>query len=873
MEPQKSVDMIPWHSMQLEEVFESLHSGTQGLSKDAIASSKAEHGKNALPKQRSKTALSVFLSQLKGPMAAVLLVAAGASTIIKEWVDVAVIGIALAINVGLGFIEEFKADRALSALKNYLPASVRVRRAGQIVSIPAEEVVPGDIMILSAGSKVTADARLIKIESLEVGESALTGESAPIKKSLEVIKKGTAPSSRTNSVFAGTTVLSGSAEAIVTETGVHTQLGKIADQVARTEESETPLQASMRKMAAVITGAILFIVVIIFSVGLIKGVEVAEMFRTSIALLVAAIPEGLVVTMTAILAIGMQRILKQKALVRKLVAAETLGSVSVICMDKTGTLTEGKMKVSEVRVGKRTFNADEFKNLGSGGDLVRALVSTSSATKEKDQETGEMVFTGTYTEVAIMEFLSAAHLTDDDTIKRDGFLPFDSKYKFAAATVDDQLFVVGAPDILLDRADISDEAMRFFRKELEEMAEKGLRIIGAASTSSRAGQLSQSSIKDLSIIGFIGLTDPIREETAEVIQTARTAGIRPIMITGDHPKTAISIATQAGITTAEDLCITGKDLDEMDDKELFAKIDSISIFARVMPAHKSRIVDALQTKGHSVAMMGDGVNDSPALKSADIGIAVGSGTEVAKQASDMVILDSRLGTIVNAIKEGRVIFDNIRKVTTFLLTDSFREMILIAGALLFGLPTPILAAQILWINIVTDGFPGAVLAFEPAESDVMTRAPRKRSEPIINGELRWIIIGVALITDIALFAIYTGFINAGMQLTTAQTFIFLAIGISSLVHIFSIRKLRTTMFKENIFENKMLLGGVGVGALLLAVPMLIPQIRSAMHLELLSVELWAVLAGFAVVHVLLVECIKFAFRAKSRRANAISASA
>ncbi|MDP2631437.1 MAG: HAD-IC family P-type ATPase [Candidatus Uhrbacteria bacterium] len=861
--------LIPWHAQSVEDVFEAFSVTSEGLTQSEAESRLEEYGPNALPEKPPRAAYKIFLSQFAGPLMAILLVAGVISIILLERFDAGIIFAVVLLNAILGFFEEYKADRLIEKLKTFLPRSVKVRREGKIFSIDSKEIVPGEIMILSTGDKVTADGRIVDSGTLEINEAALTGESSAVKKSVNAVDSGAVTSDQKNMVFAGTVVVLGRAEVVVTGTGKDSEIGRISKLVSGLEDEETPLQHQLSVFAKVLSIAILVLALIVFIAGVLRGFEVTEMFKIAVAIAVSAVPEGLVVAVTVILAVGMQRILKQKALVRRLIAAETLGSVSVICTDKTGTLTTGEMIVQEVRMG--TEEVQFTKTLTpKQNQLLQAILYTSSVIIEFDAKSQKEIFAGSATEIALLKFV-----LDFTSGKRVGVqladLPFDPKNKYSAQLISSDsrvsLFVVGAPEVLLERADLSDAEKKNYIQVYEDMTSRGLRVlmIGQSTGVEASDDLKDSDVKDLEILGLLGLRDPLRKEARKTIEEARQAGLIPVMITGDHPETARLIAKEAGLRAEEQNVITGSELDEMTDEELYERVGSVSVFARVVPRHKLRIVQAWQYNGFPVAMVGDGVNDAPAMKASDIGVAVGSGTEVAKETADMVLLDNNFSTIVHAIKEGRIIFENIRKMIVYLLSDSFSEVILVLGALLIGLPLPILPAQILWINLITDGFPSIALTFEPAEKGIMKDPPRKKSEKILNREMKILIFIIGILTDIGLFAIYFFLLNKGYALDEVRTFIFAALGIDSLVYVFAVRKFRTSVFRSNPFENKFLVAGVSMGFVLLILPLTFTPLMTVFNFIQLSMFEWYMLVAIGFVQLLLIEAVKEVFNLKRKK--------
>ncbi len=858
-----------FHALTPTESIRLLQSKRLGLTKEEAQHRLQEYGKNELPTAKAKSWIVILFSQFTNPLIFILVLAVLVSLFLREWVDLAIIAGAIVINTVLGFVEELRADRSLLALQSYLPEEVRVKRDGKILVIFAQDVVPGDVLLLSSGDKITADGRILELQSFEVNEAALTGESAPVKKDLAQTPNAETPGDRLCMVFAGTVVVAGTAEVIVTATGKSTEFGRINELISTLEEDQTPLQIQLARLARTIGLFVILLSVFIVAVGLWQGLKITEIFYTSVAIAVAVVPEGLVVAVTMILALGMQRMLKKKALVRKLIAAETLGSISVICLDKTGTLTTGQMAVVELRKDGTAYPLD---GMGKEEEELRlALLATNSATVEIDHKTGKETVHGSPTEIALRKYaLSFKKPTAFAALQQVADLPFSHVLKFSARSFKGKsgtvIYVVGAPDILLDRADITDAKRIELHKTYEEMTLRGLRVLAIASTQNAQDheELEESLVQDLTILGFVGLKDPLREEARELIKSTQKAGIHTVMITGDHPETARHIALEAGFDVEKGGVVTGAEMDEWSDEELENRVPSIYVFARVAPIHKMRIIQAWQAHGATVAMTGDGVNDAPAIKAADIGIALGDGTSVAKESADMVLLDNNFKTIIDAVKEGRTMFDNIRKIIVYLMADSFTAAVLVLGALIAGLPMPLLPAQILLINLVVDGFPYIALAFEKSEADIMQKPPRAKSEPILNQEMKVLIFAIGLLADAILFGMYMVLLNQGLPLPEIRSFLYIALGIHTLFYIFAIRKLRTSIFTSNPFENRYLVVGVLIGFVILVLPLFVPYFRDALEMSPLSLEEWGIILVFAFVHVLLIELVKLLYNKQAK---------
>ncbi|MBI5370337.1 HAD-IC family P-type ATPase [Candidatus Uhrbacteria bacterium] len=860
--------MIPfasWHTEPFSAVLKAFETTTQGLADAEVLARQKSFGLNELPKEKSVFWWVIFGRQFLSPLMLILIVASILSGLLGDPIDAAVIFAAVVLNTVIGFVQEFKADRALTRLQSLVKPVALVRRAGRTVKVKARDLVPGDILLLHLGDQVSADARLIESVELQVNEAPLTGESLPVLKHVEPLGKTVALAERADMVFAGTSIVGGHGQAVVVATGLQTQIGNIANLIATTDETQTPLQQQLVHLAHWISFLVVGLVAILFVLGVVVGRDTLQMFEVAVALAVAAIPEGLAVSVTIILAIGMQRILKRRALVRKMIGAETLGSVSVICFDKTGTLTQGEMRVTFVLLPDQTVDAARVHEKSDGPirELLEDLVLCNDAQRADGQDGKEI--SGSPTERALLAFVMESGVDVQkarDHAPRVSEISFDSSRKFhltqhqygdAFRTV-----MTGAPAKILAACDLSEHKRVSIEKQIEDFAKKGLRLVAVARRTD-IKPFEHSSTKDLEGFDYLGLVvlqDPLRLNIQEEIAVALRAGIRPVMITGDHPETARWIAQQAGIEATSTSVLTGSQLDEWDDERLAKHITEIAVFARVEPRHKMRIVQAWQKHGEVVAMTGDGVNDAPALKAADIGIAMGSGTEVAKQASDLVLLDNNFATITSAVAEGRAMFDNIRKSSAYLLADSFTEIILIAGSLLLGLPTPLLPIQILWINLISDSLPNIGLTLEPAEKDVMTQPPRQRTEAVLNKEVTVMIFTIGIVTDLILFILYFLLLRSLGSITEVRTILFMAVGIDSLFYIFALRSFRRTIFSLNPFSNLWLVGGVLIGFALMLLPLVHPVLRDVFSLSVLRLSDWLVLLMMGLVKLIMIEAVK-----------------
>ncbi len=847
-------ELLPWHHMPSPDVLLALGSSKDGLKVDEARRRLNEHGRNQPKVEKPTSALSILVRQIGSPLMLVLMIALTLSLILGKVTDSLLTIVVIAVNVLMGFVQEYRADRALHALKTFLPSLANVRRDGKTLSLAAEDIVPGDILLLAAGAKITADARLLSVFDFATNESALTGESNEVAKLIEPVSSDASVADRLSMVFAGSTVVSGKAEAVVIGTGQQTEFGKVTAMVVGTANQPTPLQRELLRLSRSLVWVMLGASAFIFLLGAARGIEFVDMLSTSAALAVAAVPEGLLISVTVILSVGMRHMLKRRALVHRLVAAETLGSVNILCVDKTGTLTTGEMTVAELRAETLLVEADRSNDKTRA--LLRALYAVNAA--QVDDGSGQVVVTGSLTDTAIMRYLLEYLDRLERQVEVIDELPFDSKKKYSAKLIREsgreRALVMGAPDVLLVKCDLDDQQQRAYRALLEDMTGRGLRVILLAEKIiSGSGNFTLQTLGDLKPVGLVGLRDPLREHARETVDQATQAGVRVVMITGDHPVTAAAIARELGLPTQPENIVLGSELEAMKEQQFLDRLRRVSVFARVLPEHKLRIVKSLQTLGYSVAMTGDGVNDAPALRAADIGVAVGSGTEVAKETSDMVILDNDVSSIVAAIREGRIIFDNIRKVVAYLLTFSLSEVALIAGILALGLPVPFAPLHILWINLVTDGLPSVALAFEPGERDIMKEAPRSRHEQIVTDGMRRLMIFTGGIAVLGLLLLYVPLHQAGYSLEFLRSILFLALGLDSLLAIYPLRTLRRPFWKLPPFKNPQLLLAVALGLVLLAAPLVMPQLQELFGFVSLRPLDIGIVAGITLAKIILIE--------------------
>ena len=865
------------HSQNGEELLRQLNTDPEtGLTSARVAELLGKHGQNRLREKKKKTTLQRFIDQFKDVMILILIAAAIVSFVVvvmeKNWGELfepALILVIVILNAIMGVYQEGKAEKALDALKNLSAPHARVIRDGKESVIDAANLVPGDIIKLEAGDFVPADARLLHSTSLKSEESALTGESVPSEKDATAEVAENAPiGDRTNMVFSGCSITYGTALAVVTGTGMNTEMGKIANLLDGEGDTQTPLQKKLAQLGKYLGIMALAACAIIFVVGLFNDIPVLEIFMTSVSLAVSAIPEGLPAIVTIVLSIGVQRMVKKNALIRRLPAVETLGSASIICSDKTGTLTQNRMTLVKAYVD----GSDALEDISTeNSEDVRALLLRGALCCD-----GSVVFNADGTEQHIGDptetsIVLAAHkngMPKDDINKqypRVAGIPFDSDRKLMTTVnvMDGKNVVIvkGAFDMLAARCVSGD--LETAKRITEEMSENALRVLAIACKTVDTvpeNPTSEELENGLTFLGLVGMIDPPRPECKVAVATCRRAGIKPVMITGDHVVTASAIARELGILEEGDMAITGAQLDAMNDDELDATVEKISVYARVSPENKIRIVKAWQRKGQVVSMTGDGVNDAPALKAADIGCAMGiTGTDVAKGAADMTLTDDNFATIVDAVREGRGIYANIKKVVGFLLGTNIGEVITVFLAMLFWHETPLLSMQLLWINLVTDSLPAIALGMEPVESDVMDRKPKPKNEGLFAGGLgvRVVLMG-AMFAALSLVAFFLGsrvLTPAGMDPTkVGQTMAFLVLATSQVLHAFHMRSDKS-LFKIGPFGNSKL-NWAALASLVLVLIVCFTPVRIAFGLELLTAKLYLIALGLILVPSVIMEFCK-----------------
>jgi len=903
-----------WHAKETEEVIRALQSDLKGLSVEKAEANLREFGYNELKRRKKASPLQIFLAQFKNIFVIMLLIAIVISavlgwyesqvlheprTLIETYVDSIAIAAIVVLNAVVGFVQEYRSEKAMEAMEKLTAPKARVLRNGQDVQVPAREIVPGDVLLLETGDRVAADGRLIETIDLKVDEAVLTGESIPVNKIKTVLAAETPVADRKNIVFMGTHVIYGRGRAVITSTGTNTQFGKISEMVQSVKKEEIPLKIKLDKFAKRIGLLVVIAAALIIVVALVRNGRIEiDLLLTSVALAVSAVPEGLPAVVTVTLALGARELSKRNAVMRRLASVETLGSTTVICSDKTGTLTKGEMTVRSIYVNNQMVEVTgtgyrpegEFRidgkpiNPAEDGHLnllLRIGLLCNNASYDGSTVLGDP------TEGALIVAAAKSKMQIDEVkreYKRVGEIPFSSERKLMTtihSTSDGQhvAYVKGSPEQVLQlckyihQKDKATKITESLKGEIlsrnEEMASQALRVLGMGYKSipaSMSRQDEKNVEKELVFVGLVGMIDPPRQEVKEAVKTCEQGGIKVVMITGDHKLTAVAVAKELGILKNE-IALTGEELDSKSDEEFGNMVEKVRVYARVSPEHKLRIVRTLKKKGHVVAMTGDGVNDAPAVKQADIGVAMGiTGTDVTKEASDMVLADDNFATIVSAVKGGRIIYDNIRKFIRFLVALNFTELLLISSFALIGLPIPLLPIMILWLNLVTDGPPAVALSMDPANDEVMQRPPRSPKEGILHGTLTFILASTIIQLTVEIVAFWWGFSVQG-SLEKARTLVFVVACLFELVVVWNCRSEKRNAFKVGFLNNKALLAAVVVSVLSTLAVIYVPALQFVFQTATLNLVDWLIVALLAATGFLVIPEVFMRKRTQARRGN------
>ena len=890
----------PYSTMRVAEVLSYLDTSPRGIDQESASQRLKSFGKNELPKDKKRSRLLLFLRQFHSPLVYIILVTAGISVSIGHYTDAFFIFVVVLVNTIVGFFQEDKAERALEALQNTVSRKCVVLRAGRPYEVEAHEVVVGDVVQVSAGNYICADGRIIHEENITTNESVLTGESESVRKNVNPLKSEQSIGDQANMLFAGSYVATGEGTYVITHTGVDTELGKIASLVRDQKNVKEPLQQEFAKLSRIISVIVIISIAFFAGIGIYRGQALSDVFITSTALVVSAIPEGLLPAVTMVMVFGVRRLAAKRALVRKLSATETIGAITTICTDKTGTLTEGQMKAKQILDGANilhdiTVSTDGrtrakqdiekealwYRTLRIGTIVNDAFIERDSS---ENSHSAEILLRGRSTDKALLSSGISHKIDRDDFLSQNTLLqkiPFSSKTKFAARVYREndsqeiEVMAVGAPEKIIERIThfegargeiiaITDQRAKKVMESFDTVINQGLRVLACASHNllpeqELATYVNESGIHNLCLRGFIILEDPVRIDAKNALVVAKRAGIRPLIVTGDHALTVRAIVQKLDWHVPKEAICIGDEVELMGDEKLRQRVTTASIFARVAPVHKIRIVKALQANGEVVAMVGDGVNDAPALKAAHVGISMGNGTDITKNVADIVLLDSSFSTIIGAIEQGRMIFENIRRIIIYLTADNFSALFIFFVAMLAGFPLPLLAAQILWINIVEDSLPNIALTTERDAKGIMDVPPRRVGEPILSLAHKKFMSVIFAVSGLAAVGIYFYAYYYHGDITIARTMTFAIIAFDSLALTFVLRSFHRSIFRWDVFSNKWINGAVGISFALMILGIYFPPLASILQTAPLSVFDWGIVIGVTLAEIMIIELVKSKF--------------
>ena len=871
-----SLPRSPWSDTESELLQDLQVNSKTGLSIDEVKVRTKQFGPNDFSSTKNTGPLRILLRQFTSPLIIILCIAVVITTLLAEWIDTIIIGFAVLVNAVLGFVQEHKAEKAIDSLKSYITHRSRVIRGGVDMEIDPRQIVIGDILHITSGTRITADARIIKEVNFTADEAILTGESLPVEKITEELSETTVMADRTNMVFAGTLGINGSAYAIVTATGAHTEIGKLATLVEEIEAEQTPLQKAMSKLTWIIIVVTTVLVGAIFVIGIQNDVPIFEMLLLSIAVLVGSVPEALPIGLTAILAIGVERIARRNGIIRNLTASETLGSTTLIITDKTGTLTQAKMQLQDIDTTDQLLATDftpadhhlDFSD-EQRSYLTLARCACDVVIENPEDAPEEWVVSGDDLEGNIVRAAGRYGIIHslEERSEIQIRIPFSSLYKFSVTRIPDSYLpkhlhkfedphvVLGAPDILVERSFLDSEAKETLKAAINEHGKYGRRVlgIGLLTPHTDPNSITTDHVQNITFLGVLSFVDPIRPEVPGAIEKMKAYGARVIMATGDMPGTALAVAKEIGWDVDERNVLTGQQLQQLSDEDLIEVLDKTQIFARVTPKDKLRITRLHQSRGEVVAMTGDGVNDAPSLKAANIGIAVGSGTDVAKSVADLVLLDNNFKTIVATIEEGKQILSNIKKVFVYLMSNALDELILVGGAIIVGVALPLTAVQIIWVNLFTGSLPAMAFAFDRQ----MMRETKHTSRTLFDPRVMFLTISVGVVVSILLLILYIALLKQGIEVELARAVLFAAFGTYTLFISFSFIDLSRPLFTYSLIKNKLLLLGVGIGLVLMILTIYLPFFQEMFKTAPLPLPWLLFVIAWLVFIILLVEFFKW----------------